>query len=116
MPSDVGFQGQGDPLGVWVTGTSFNLSYTEATLRSLVEALRWHFWGMSWDGKAHPEIPTHAAQVQGSQPIDPLFTANGQPIAENITATLRSLVEAFRWHFWGISWDGMAHPEIPLST
>ncbi len=41
------------------------------------------------------------------------FTAAGQPKADQINATMRSLVEAFRWHFWGISWDGANHPEVP---
>jgi hypothetical protein len=74
-----------------------------------VEAFRWHFWGISWDSQPHPDIPTHADTVQGPQGLDPWFTANGQPIPQNITATLRSLVEAFRWHFWAFSWDGRQH-------
>jgi hypothetical protein len=79
------------------------------SLRALVEAFRWHFYGQSWDGKPHPEIPTHATSVTGPQPIDPWFTADGRPIPQNISATLRSLVEAFRWHFWAYSWDGQPH-------
>ncbi len=34
------------------------------------------------------------------------FTAAGQPKADQINATMRSLVEAFRWHLFGLSWDG----------
>ncbi len=84
-----------------------------ATIRSLVEAFRWHFWGISWDGADHPDIPTHAGTVQGPQSIDPWFDSNGNPIDANISATLQSLVESFRWHFWGYSWDGSRHPDIP---
>lgn len=84
------------------------------SLKALVEAFRWHFYGQSWDGRPHPELPTHATVVTGPQPIDPWFTADGRPIPQNISATLRSLVEAFRWHFWGYSWDGQQHStDIP---
>ncbi|MGA7670060.1 MAG: hypothetical protein WBW04_06540 [Nitrolancea sp.] len=113
LPTHVGLMGTGDPVGPWVTGTIFDQSGTNATLRSLVEAFRWHFWGISWDGADHPDIPTHASTVQGPQSIDPWFDANGNPIQANITATLRSLVESFRWHFWGYSWDGNDHPDLP---
>jgi len=97
------------PLGVWVDGTAFNEASTNATLTSLVEAFRWHFWGISWDGNAHPEMPTHANVVLPPQGISTWFTDDGVPIRENISATLQSLVEAFRWHFWGYSWDGQHH-------
>ncbi len=113
LPSHVGLTGTGDPLTPWVNGTTFDETNTNATLRSLVEAFRWHFWGISWDGSDHPDIPTHADSVQPPQSIDPWFTASGDPIPANITATLRSLVESFRWHFWGYSWDGAHHPDIP---
>ncbi|GBD17473.1 hypothetical protein HRbin26_02394 [bacterium HR26] len=84
------------------------------SLKALVEAFRWHFYGQSWDGRPHPELPTHATVVTGPQPIDPWFTADGRPIPQNISATLRSLVEAFRWHFWAYSWDGQQHStDIP---
>ena len=113
LPTHVGFQGTGAPLTPWVNGTTFDQANTQATLRSLVEAFRWHFWGISWDGANHPDVPTHASTVLPPQSIDPWFTAAGQPIPDNITATLRSLVESFRWHFWGYSWDGNQHPDIP---
>ncbi|MGA7671512.1 MAG: Ig-like domain-containing protein [Nitrolancea sp.] len=113
LPTHVGLAGTGDPLSPWVTGTTFDQSNTNATLRSLVEAFRWHFWGISWDGSDHPDIPTHASTVQGPQSIDPWFDTNGNPIPDNISATLRSLVESFRWHFWGYSWDGSRHPDLP---
>lgn len=84
------------------------------SLKALVEAFRWHFYGQSWDGRPHPELPTHATVVTGPQPLDPWFTADGRPIPQNISATLRSLVEAFRWHFWAYSWDGQPHfTDIP---
>ncbi len=113
LPSHVGFTGTGGPLTSWVTGTTFDETNTNATLRSLVEAFRWHFWGISWDGSDHPDIPTHADSVQPAESIDPWFTASGDPIPANISATLRSLVESFRWHFWGYSWDGAHHPDMP---
>jgi glutamyl endopeptidase len=78
-------------------------------MRSLVEAFRWHFWGRSWDGSRQPDMPTHARYVQGVQSISPWFEADGTPRQASIEATLRSLVEAFRWHFWGYSWDGGHH-------
>lgn len=115
LPSHVGLTGTGAPLNPWVNGTTFNQANTDATLRSLVEAFRWHFWGISWDGSAHCDVPTHAvcALPKPAQGIDPWFSASGDPIPANISATLRSLVEAFRWHFWGYSWDGSHHPEMP---
>ncbi len=97
------------PLSNWVTGTTFDEDATNATLTSLVQAFRWHFWGISWDGSAHPEMPTHAGVVLPPQSISAWFTADGTPIPENISATLKSLVQAFRWHFWGNSWDGQHH-------
>uniref|UniRef100_A0A831TA16 Uncharacterized protein n=1 Tax=Thermorudis peleae TaxID=1382356 RepID=A0A831TA16_9BACT len=42
------------------------------------------------------------------------FLADGTPRRAEVEATLRSLVEAFRWHFWGYSWDGQQHStDIP---
>ncbi len=113
LPTHVGLSGTGAPLGTWASNGEIDQAATTATLRSLVEAFRWHFWGISWDGNAHLEVPTHSSQVLPPQPIDPWFTASGQPIPANINATLRSLVESFRWHFWGYSWDGQHHPEMP---
>ncbi|MDI3340743.1 MAG: trypsin-like peptidase domain-containing protein [Sphaerobacter sp.] len=115
LPSHAAFAGQAPPLGAWVGPAGFDRAATEATLRSLVEAFRWHFWGVSWDGGAHCDMPTHAACTapQGPQGLDPWFTPSGEPIPANITATLRSLVEAFRWHFWRFSWDGGHHDDLP---
>lgn len=115
LPSHVGLSGTGEPLSPWVTGTTFDQSATTATLKSLVEAFRWHFWGISWDGQPHCDVPTHADcnNPQPPQSIDPWFTNTGAAIPANISATLRSLVEAFRWHFWGYSWDGQHHPDMP---
>ncbi len=115
LPSHVGLTGTGAPLTPWVNGTTFDQANTDATLRSLVEAFRWHFWAISWDGTAHCDVPTHAVcqLPKPAQSIDPWFTASGDPIPANITATLRSLVESFRWHFWGYSWDGSHHPDMP---
>ncbi len=103
----------GEPVPMWVDGETFDQATTEATLRSLVEAFRWHFWGISWDGNPHGEVPTHADQVLPPEPVDPWFTPEGQPIRENIEATLRALNEAFRWHLFGATWDGYPHPELP---
>ena len=96
-------------LSNWVNGTTFDENATNATLTSLVQAFRWHFWGVSWDGSAHPEMPTHASVVLPPQSISAWFNADGTPIPDNISATLQSLVQAFRWHFWGNSWDGQHH-------
>ncbi len=103
----------GEPVPVWVSDTGFDQAATEATLRSLVEAFRWHFWGISWDGNPHGDVPTHADQVLPPEPVGPWFTPEGQPIRENIEATLRALNEAFRWHLFGATWDGYPHPELP---
>ncbi|MDI3340023.1 MAG: hypothetical protein QJR03_05780 [Sphaerobacter sp.] len=100
---------QAPAVGTWVTRDGFDQAATEATLRSLVESFRWHFWGVSWDGGDHADVPTHATQILPQQGIDPWFDEDGKPIRANIEATLRSLVEAFRWHFWGVSWDGQHH-------
>ncbi len=105
---------QGAPTGNWVNGSTFDQASTEATLRSLVEAFRWHFWGISWDGGPHCDVPTHISSCNYPQPaqgIDPWFAPDGKPIPANINTTLRSLVEAFRWHFWGFSWDGADHSD-----
>lgn len=103
------------PLSNWVTNGQFDANATNATLKSLVEAFRWHFFAISWDLRSHCEMPTHADCNNPLPPqhIDPWFTSNGTAIPANITATLRSLVEAFRWHFWGYSWDGQQHFEMP---
>jgi V8-like Glu-specific endopeptidase len=95
--------------GPWVTDGEFDQAATEATMRSLVEAFRWHFWGRSWEPEPKPDVPTHSRYVRGVQTISPWFEADGTPRPEAIEATLRSLVEAFRWHFWGYSWDGGRH-------
>lgn len=114
MPTHADVVTQAPPVETFVSGTTFNREATEATLRSLVESFRWHFWGISWDGQAHPEVPTHANDVLPPEPIDPWFNADGSPNRVNIEATMRSLVEAFRWHFWGHSWDGQPHhDEMP---
>lgn len=103
----------GEPVPVLVTENGFDRAATEATLRALVEAFRWHLWGISWDGAPHPEVPTHGAQLLPPEPVGPWFTPDGQPIPEAITATLRSLEEAFRWHLYGASWDGRSHGDMP---
>ncbi|ACZ40767.1 V8-like protein Glu-specific endopeptidase-like protein [Sphaerobacter thermophilus DSM 20745] len=115
LPSHAAFAGTANPPGPWVQGTQFDRAATEATLRSLVEAFRWHFWGISWDGGPHCDLPTHVncQAPQGQQGVSPWFDANGAPIPSAIEATLRSLVEAFRWHFWEFSWDGGHHPDLP---
>src|SRR6185503_4266089 len=41
------------------------------------------------------------------------FYANGQPNADQINATMRSLVQAFRWHLYGQTWDGANHTDLP---
>ena len=109
MPTHANSITQAAPLSDWVTGSTFDEASTNATLKSLVEAFRWHFWGISWDGKDHPDVPTHANVVLPPQSISSWFTADGKPIPQNISATLQSLVQAFRWHFWGYSWDGQHH-------
>ena len=109
MPTHASTVTQAAPLSDWVTGTTFDEASTNATLNSLVQAFRWHFWGISWDGNAHPEMPTHASVVLPPQSISAWFNADGSPIQANISATLQSLVQAFRWHFWGYSWDGQHH-------
>ncbi len=83
------------------------------TLRTLVEGWRWHTRGQSWDGEPHPEFPTHATGVSGAEPLPQWFDAQGRPNQQAISDTLRMLEREFRWHFWGISWDGDRHPEIP---
>ena len=86
-----------------------------ATLKSLVEAFRWHFWGQSWQGAGDPpNVPTHATEFVDAEPLSPWFEEDGTPIRSQIEGTLRSLVEAFRWHFWGVTWDGQRHEhEMP---
>jgi hypothetical protein len=85
----------------------------QRTLRTLVEGFRWHLDGVSWDGRLHPEFPTHATSYAGPVPLRQWFDSQGRPNPEAITAELRALEEVFRWHFWGISWDGQRHPDIP---
>jgi V8-like Glu-specific endopeptidase len=102
-----------EPVPVLVTENGFDRAATEATLRALVEAFRWHLWGISWDGAAHPEVPTHGSQLLPPEPVGPWFTPDGQPIPEAISATLRSLEEAFRWHLYGATWDGQPHGDMP---
>jgi len=115
MPTHATTYSVADPLSNWVTNGTFDANATNATLKSLVEAFRWHFFAISWDLRSHCEIPTHANcnAPLPPQPIAPWFDSNGNAIPANITATLRSLVEAFRWHFWGYSWDGSQHFEMP---
>jgi len=103
----------GEPVPVLVTENGFDQQATEATLRALVEAFRWHLYGISWDGVPHPEVPTHAATVLPPEPVGPWFSPEGQPIPEEITRTLRSLVEAFRWHLYGATWDGQPRSDMP---
>ena len=115
MPTHATSFSVGDPLSDWVTNGTFDAQATNATLKSLVEAFRWHFFAVSWDLRSHCEMPTHADCNSPLPPqhIDPWFDSNGNANPANITATLRSLVEAFRWHFWGHSWDGQQHFEMP---
>ncbi len=103
----------GEAVPILVTENGFDRATTEATLRALVEAFRWHLWGISWDGAPHPEVPTHGTQLLPPEPVGPWFTPDGQPIPEAISATLRSLEEAFRWHLYGASWDGSPRPDMP---
>lgn len=103
----------GEPVPVLVTENGFDRQATEATLRALVEAFRWHLYGISWDGVPHPEVPTHAATVLPPEPVGPWFSPQAQPIPEEITRTLRSLVEAFRWHLYGATWDGTPRGDMP---
>jgi len=98
----------------WFFGNgTLKAATTTRTLKALVEAFRWHLWGISWDGQAHTELPTHATNVSPAQPLPTWFDSNGQPNQQALSDTLRSLVEVFRWHFWGESWDGQPHPEVP---
>ncbi|MCS7051153.1 MAG: hypothetical protein NZL87_06025, partial [Thermomicrobium sp.] len=103
----------GEPVPVLVTENGFDRQATEATLRALVEAFRWHLYGISWDGAPHPEVPTHGATVLSPEPVGPWFAPDGQPRPEEITRTLRSLVEAFRWHLYGATWDGRPRSDMP---
>jgi len=113
MPTHAEHVSPGEPVPVLVTASGFDQPATEATLRALVEAFRWHLWGISWDGTPHPEVPTHAQSVLPPEAVGPWFTPEGQPIPEAIAATLRSLEEAFRWHLYGASWDGRPHGDMP---
>ena len=42
----------------------------------LVESFRWHFWGYSWDGSDHPDLPTHGSFTHegGTTPPPPTDT------------------------------------------
>ncbi|MCX7624366.1 MAG: trypsin-like peptidase domain-containing protein [Thermomicrobium sp.] len=85
----------------------------EATARALVEAFRWHLYGMSWDGRDHRgDMPTHAERILPGEPVPDLVTDRGFDRAAT-EATLRALVEAFRWHLYGASWDGLPHQDMP---
>jgi hypothetical protein len=65
-----------------------------ATITSLVQAFRYHLYGQSWDGKPHPEMPTHANSITQAAPLS--NWVNGTTFDEDATnATLTSLVEAF---------------------
>ncbi len=113
MPTHASDLLPGQPVPLLVTESGFDRAATEATLRALVEAFRWHLWGISWDGAPHPEVPTHGSQLLPPEPVGPWFTPDGQPIPEAISATLRSLEEAFRWHLYGATWDGAPRPDMP---
>lgn len=113
MPTHAPTLQPGEPVPVLVTEAGFDRAATEATLRALVEAFRWHLWGISWDGTPHFEVPTHGEKILPPEPVGPWFTPDGQPIASAISATLRSLEEAFRWHLYGATWDGVPHPDMP---
>jgi len=115
MPTHVDTITQGTEPGPWVTDGTFDAEATTATLKSLVEAFRWHFWGQSWQGAGDPpNVPTHATEFVDAEPLSPWFEEDGTPIRSQIEGTLRSLVESFRWHFWGVTWDGQHHEhEMP---
>jgi V8-like Glu-specific endopeptidase len=102
-----------EPVPVLVNADGFDREVTEATLRALVEAFRWHLYGISWDGALHSEVPTHAQRLLPPEPVDTWFTPEGQPIPEAITGTLRALQEAFRWHLYGATWDGTPRVDMP---
>jgi len=99
---------------VWFDGGGRPKAQTiNATLRALVEAVRWHFYGMSWDGADHSAaIPTHAGTIRPGEPVPVWVTEDGFDQAAMETA-LRELVELCRWHLWGISWDGQPHHDVP---
>jgi hypothetical protein len=114
LPSHFSNITNGSPLKTWARADgTLDQAYTEATLRSLVEAFRWHLFGISWQASGTPGMVTHATTFTGPQSIDPWFDASGKPIRGNVEATMESLVQAMRWHFWGYSWDGGNHPNIP---
>jgi uncharacterized membrane protein len=94
----------------WVTTAGFRQKATEETLRSLVQLSRWHLWGMKWDDdESDTKLPTHSDEPRPSAGIDPWFNEEFAPIAANIEATLRGLVEAYRWHLWGEPWGDSSH-------
>src|SRR6185437_12955081 len=43
--------------------------------------------------------------VSSNQGDSEWFNADGTPKGDQINATMRSLVEAFRWHLFGQSWE-----------
>jgi N-acetylmuramoyl-L-alanine amidase len=104
----------GAPVQAWASPDGgLDSAYTTSTLQSLVEAFRWHLFGISWQAGTNPDMVTHAFDFTGPQPIQPWFDSAGRPNRVNIEATLNSLVQAMRWHFWGYSWDGSVHADIP---
>lgn len=114
MPTHASTITAAEPLRVWAPQNgSFDQQYTTATLKSLVEAFRWHLFGVSWQTAGTPAMVTHATTFTGPQPIQPWFDSAGNPIRSNMEATLISLVQAMRWHFFGFTWDGAHHNDIP---
>jgi V8-like Glu-specific endopeptidase len=86
---------------------------SNTTLRALVEALRWHLYGISWDGADHSAaVPTHASTPRPGEPVPVWVSEDGFDRAAT-EATLQELVEMSRWHLWGISWDGNPHSDVP---
>ncbi|MCX7624176.1 MAG: hypothetical protein N2Z82_10570 [Thermomicrobium sp.] len=110
-----GFVVSSDPAeSPWFTADGrMKADVVARTLRTLVEGFDWHLFGISWDGQPHPEFPAHATSVTGPRPLRQWFDSQGRPNPTAISAELIELEREFRWHFWGISWDGQRHPEIP---
>lgn len=114
LPTHIATLTNAAPLRTWSPQDgSFDQQYTTSTLRSLVEAFRWHLYGMTWEPGSRPAMVTHASGLRGPDPIQPWFDSSGRPFKGNMEATLTSLVQAMRWHFWGYTWDGSRHPDIP---
>lgn len=117
MPTHATTITPGAPLGVWSPQNGqFDEQYTNATLTSLVQAFRWHLFGINWQTTGIPDMVTHATTFTGPEPIQPWFDSAGNPIRGNIEATLTSLVQAMRWHFFGFTWDGAHHDDIPTEV